>query len=168
MPSASTLRQTKPGPNGGLTVELDVPVDEFPWLEDDADHGYRVYVNPVPYSVLQIPLGAPAGAETHISVKLGKQVQSRNCAEYNRLSKNSFIYYDPEGYGCAVEAPIKLSRKYFSCEIPLYLFRPNASTVCGPFVYYVASASLAKDHTGDWLGNDVPSSQVALEHVSIV
>lgn len=139
-PVSATFLQSEPGPKGGLTVELSVPLADFPWLEEDADNGFRVYVSPVPYSSRQSPLTAPHGAETFIKISTTKHKLAQKCSPYQRLnavdSKRIWVYYDPEGFSCAFQDMVDSIWSFGQCEVPSYLRRPASNETCSPnFVY---------------------------------
>src|SRR5688500_7697761 len=105
-------------------------LENYPWMEDDVDNGFRVYVSPVPYIVVQSLKGAPDGAETFVKVVASKRTLATNCVEYNHLNTvwnggegwDDVSYYDPEGSVC-VRHLVTMMSKYTSCLMPGYTFR---------------------------------------------
>lgn len=125
-------------------METKLPLEEFPWLENDRPNGFRVYVDATPYEFGQSPAAASNGAETFIKVKPEFRVLSTNCAEYNHLAlKRNGFYFDPEGFACTAIVAVSVARKYFSCDYLQYLFRPNATTACSPIAFNIATSKLA-------------------------
>lgn len=135
-PSNKTIHQTRPGPAGGLFVEASFKTDEFPWLEQDAHNGFRVYVNHASFTGKYSPVAAPHASEIFVKVTPTMQSVSQNCAPYGHLSGTEFGYHDPKGENCIGQEGAATLIRLSGCATAVYTYKPNASIVCGPMTMY--------------------------------
>lgn len=145
-------------------IEASVSVQEFPWLESDAQNGFRVYVNPVPYTAIQSPLTAPHAAETFIKVTPSLHSLAGNCVGSGHLSTAGGGFYDPEGMNCVGEKLEDVIYEFFSCRTATYVSKPNSSSVCGPLATWVLTSALSSDMTG--VVQDEQINAISMDRVS--
>lgn len=153
VPSTKTITQTRPGPDGGLTIETSLSLKDFPWLEDDAHNGFLVIVSPIPITAVTSPVAASHGAETFVKITAERRKLATRCSGHNKLSMpgGTFMYYDPYGISCSAREFMKTAYLGALCDIPSYLFRPNITTACDPFpIYLITSGFFESDIVGKY------------------
>lgn len=149
-PTSSTFRQIVTGPRGGLSIELSAALEDFPWLNEDAENGFKVYIDPTPFAALLSPLTAPHAAETFIKVAPSLHSLAADCASPGRLSRMKhpqLVYHDPEGYGCSIEHFAEHILAHGGCYSPGYTFKPNTSVVCTPTFLAALSKVISFDNS---------------------
>lgn len=146
VPSNRTVHQTRSGPRGGLYVEASLPLEDFPMLGDDADNGFKVFVNANPYTLVQSPVVAPDRAVTYVKVTPARRMLASNCASHGNLKSDiQAPYHDPDGIGTHFDLIQKLVYRTYGCNSLAYQYVPNGTVVCSPYIMFIFANSLAAD-----------------------
>lgn len=177
VPVPSTYRQVRPGHLGGLTIEASIDLDEFPWLEDDIPDGFRILIDPTPYTLQASPVAAPHAAETFVKITPAMHSLAVNCAPFGHLASVTDaealdfdpavkqLAYDPTGTNCNGGNLQRIVHEQLNCYPPVYLNRPNSSAVCSPWAMYMLTTAFTVDFTDDMF-KSLGGSTLAVAQVS--